>query len=324
LISIQSLMSANPYENEPGFENATQDEDKKMQKLYVAKIRHETLRISVIERLEHYLGINYRSGAAALKPVIVKEETDSDEYSFEPFKEKCKLRFLWYYDSYLQSINRESRKHKDKENFTNMPFEGPGNEMTGFFNYTELMHRLTVIKKELDKETESWVQQGMEAVAKERSIAVNLRRQFETATESIGELGDGNLDLGLVGKNPFLWEILIFGRGENLEGGIFKVHMYISPNFPAELPRVRVVTPIFHHRVSPSGQLCYLIGYKDVENLTKHVEAIITAIEDEHPAYDPRTIVNPEASKLYWGLPEERKQYNKKLQGSAEKSLDYV
>jgi len=324
LISIQSLMSANPYENEPGFENATQEEDKKMQKLYAAKIRHETLRISVIERLEHYMGINYRSGAPALKPVIVKEETDADEYSFEPFKDKCKLRFLWYYDSYLQSIDRESREHKDKESFTNMPFEGVGNEMVGYFNYTELRQRLTIIKQELDKETDSWVRQGKEAVEKERSIAVNLRRQFETASENISDFAGGNLDLGLVDKNPFLWEILLFGRGENLERGVFKIHMYISPNFPMELPRVRVVTPMFHHRVSPSGQLCYLIGYKDIENLTKHVEAIITAIEDEHPAYDPRTIVNPEASKLYWGSPEDRKQYDKKLQKSAENSHEYI
>jgi ubiquitin-conjugating enzyme E2 Z len=39
LISIQSLMSANPYENEPGFEDAKTDFDKKNQAAYVAKVR---------------------------------------------------------------------------------------------------------------------------------------------------------------------------------------------------------------------------------------------------------------------------------------------
>ena len=38
LISIQSLMSSNPYENEPGFENANADEDKKAQAHYAAKV----------------------------------------------------------------------------------------------------------------------------------------------------------------------------------------------------------------------------------------------------------------------------------------------
>lgn len=38
LISIQSLMSPNPYENEPGFENANASEDKKAQAQYIAKV----------------------------------------------------------------------------------------------------------------------------------------------------------------------------------------------------------------------------------------------------------------------------------------------
>jgi Ubiquitin-conjugating enzyme len=38
LISIQSLMSSNPYENEPGFENAKSSEDKKNMVHYIAKV----------------------------------------------------------------------------------------------------------------------------------------------------------------------------------------------------------------------------------------------------------------------------------------------
>jgi ubiquitin-conjugating enzyme E2 Z len=43
LISIQSLMSSNPYENEPGFETANDEGDKKNQKDYVAKVRSDPL-----------------------------------------------------------------------------------------------------------------------------------------------------------------------------------------------------------------------------------------------------------------------------------------
>lgn len=38
LLSIQSLMSPNPFENEPGFENANSSEDKKQQAHYIAKV----------------------------------------------------------------------------------------------------------------------------------------------------------------------------------------------------------------------------------------------------------------------------------------------
>jgi len=43
LISIQSLMSSNPYENEPGFETANDEGDKKNQKDYVAKVDNPLL-----------------------------------------------------------------------------------------------------------------------------------------------------------------------------------------------------------------------------------------------------------------------------------------
>jgi len=38
LLSIQSLMSANPYENEPGFEDANETSDKRNQKDYIDKV----------------------------------------------------------------------------------------------------------------------------------------------------------------------------------------------------------------------------------------------------------------------------------------------
>ena len=38
LLSIQSLLSSNPYENEPGFEDANEESDKKNQKDYVQKV----------------------------------------------------------------------------------------------------------------------------------------------------------------------------------------------------------------------------------------------------------------------------------------------
>ncbi len=50
MLSIQSLMSSNPYENEPGFEEANEPIDKKNQRDYVAKVRFtvwESFRLSL-------------------------------------------------------------------------------------------------------------------------------------------------------------------------------------------------------------------------------------------------------------------------------------
>ncbi|OCK75937.1 UBC-like protein [Lepidopterella palustris CBS 459.81] len=324
LISIQSLMSQNPYENEPGFEDAKTDYDKKNQEAYVAKIRHETLRISIIDRLEDYLGINREKTPGVVSVYDAEEDYQSSgtDAPFEPFKDLCMRRFLWYYDSYLLAIETESQKHKDGDRFEKMPFEGPGNTMDGSFQYTSLKSRLQGIYEKLNQEMESWALEGQIAVQKEISIASNLQRQFEQIVEYYKSNDGVALDLKLVDKNPFVWQLVLFGRPmTNLDGGMFRIRIHLSPKFPDVLPRIKFETPIFHHRVSKDGILCYDPTRKD--DLKSHIEAIIEAVEEESPAYDPRTLVNPEAAKLFWGTPEEKKLYNRKLRRSVQESTEF-
>ncbi|KAF2201119.1 UBC-like protein [Delitschia confertaspora ATCC 74209] len=323
LISIQSLMSSNPYENEPGFEDANSDYDKKNQEAYVAKIRHETLRISVIERLEDYLGIGQERVPGVTVHNVEEDYKNGTEKLFEPFKDLCKRRFLWYYESYLQSIEREAKRHKDGDRFEKMPFEGPGNSMDGTFQYSSLKERLQAVYEKLNEETLSWAIEGQTTVQKEMSIASNLQRQFEQIVENYKENNDSiTLDLELVDKNPFVWQLVIFGRPmTNLDGGIFRIMIYLSPKFPNELPRIKFETPIFHHRISKNGVLCYNPTRKD--DMKSHIESIIEAIEEESPAYDPRTLVNPEAAKLFWGTADDKKIYNRRLRRSVQDSADF-
>ncbi|KAG9188788.1 ubiquitin-conjugating enzyme E2 Z [Alternaria panax] len=322
LISIQSLMSSNPYENEPGFEDANSDYDRKNQEAYVDKIRHESLRISVIDRLEEYLGISWGRAGPTVYNAEEDYQSSRDDAPFEPFKDLCKRRFLWYYQSYLARVDEAAKKNKDGDRFEKMPFEGPGNAMEGTFQYTQLRERLVKIFETLNKEMEAWAAEGMAAVRKEMSIANNLQRQYEQIIEKYKKQDAVTLDLDLVDKNPFVWQLVLFGRPmTNLDGGMFRIMLYISPKFPEVLPRVRFETPVlYHHRVSPDGILCYDAARKD--DMRSHIEAIIAAIEEESPAYDPRTLVNPEAAKLFWGTPEEKKVYNRKLRRSAQDSAE--
>lgn len=314
-------MSSNPYENEPGFEDANSDYDKKNQEAYVAKIRHESLRISVVERLEEYLSINQE------RPGVTVYNAEDDCVSgdgsvpFEPFRDLCKRRFLWYYQSYLTRIDEAAKQHKDGTRFEKMPFEGPGNTMEGSFQYANLRQRIVKIFEVLNTETQGWAADGLAAVQKEMSIASNLQRQYEQIVEKYKKNDAVTLDLDLVEKNPFLWQLVLFGRPmTNLDGGMFRIILYISPKFPDVLPRVKFDTPIFHHRVSPDGILCYDAARKD--DMRSHIEAIIAAIEEESPAYDPRTLVNPEAAKLFWGGPDDKKIYNRRLRRSVQDSAE--
>lgn len=248
-------------------------------------------------------------------------ENGSDDLPFEPFKDLCKRRFLWYYDSYLLAINKTKHDVQDGQPFSRMPFEGPGNDMTGKFNYSELERRLTRIKRALDNEPLAWAKEGLDAVKSEDGIAANLRRQFEQITEYFRRNSNFNIDLEMVDNNPFVWILTYFGRPmTNLDGGLFRISLNMSIRFPEDWPRARFETPLFHHRIAADGTPCYTTVRPD--DMKSHIEAIIEALEDEHPPYDPRTLVNPEASKLFWSDAEGKKKYNRLLRRSVQRSME--
>lgn len=243
---------------------------------------------------------------------------------FDYFNDLCKRRFLWYYEAYLSAIDKAEREVKNGDTFTQMPFEGGGNGMTGRFQYPKLRSRLERIKEVIDAETARWAQEGEAARDKGLSISVNLRRQFEQFSEHNIKVGNFSGELTLTNDNPFVWHISYFGRpATKLDGGMFQIEVKISVRFPEEQPRIIVQTPIYHHRVSREGVLCYQLKKGDrPEDLRAHVAGIIEALEDENPRYDPRTVVHGEATKLLFGTPEQKKMYNRKLRRSVEASLE--
>jgi ubiquitin-conjugating enzyme E2 Z len=279
--------------------------------------------------LEEYLNINTDGTInSKLRDAIKEHSPDFDEeameaqINFEPHKDLCKRRFLWYYDSYLLSIAKNKELVTKGQNFTKMPFESSGNGMDGKFNYDELERRLKLIKKTLDLETDEWASKGLDATKREVGVAVNLQRQYEQTIAHYKTRETGvTLDIELENKNPFVWSITYFGRPmTNLDGGLFRLKIFFSPNFPEEQPRVKCETKIFHHKIAKDGTVCYVT--KKIEDARGHVEAIIDALEEEHPPYDPRTNVNPEAMELFWGNAQQKKDYSRKLRRSVQDSME--
>lgn len=282
----------------------------------------------MIQRLEEYLGIG--ADGSVTPPTandpedydVDMEGLDESTTAFEPFKDLFKRRFLWYYQSYLEAIHKASQEVKDGQNFARMPFEGTGNTMDGKFNYTDLEKRLVNIKKILEEETQQWALQGTTPEMRDATVTVNLKRQFEQIVEYNKqhtiphhvELEDGN---------PFVWIFTYFGQPmTNMDGGLFRIMIHLSPRFPEEQPRVKFLTKIFHHRIAADGTPCYWPSPSRREDMRTHLDAIIEMLEEENPPYDPRTLVNPEAFKLFWGDSQEKKQYRSRLRRSVNASME--
>lgn len=193
--------------------------------------------------------------------------------------------------------------------------------MPGKFNYPELRRRLNLIHTMLSRESAYWAEEGAMQVKKETTIASMMERQYQQIVETYKKNDLVTLDIDLVDKNPFVWLLTYFGRPmTNLDGGMFKIKITFSPRFPEDQPRVIFETKMFHHRISKDGVVCYFP--KRADDIKYHIEAIVEAIEDTDVPYDPRTLVNPEASKLYWGSAEEKKQYSRQLRRAVQRSME--
>lgn len=274
----------------------------------------------MLQPLEESLNIAPGSKNIPAENTETSEGEDEEEReSYQSFDDLRKRRFLWYYESYMHTIDVESEKVVPNQLFGEMPFERNGNQMRGRFDYADLKSRLITVKDQLIKETMQWTDEGLKAKKDELGIASNLSLQYQQILEDFNERKYFSLDLSLVDGNPFAWDATYFGRpGTHLDGAVFNIKIHLSPRFPQEQPRVFFKTPIFHHHVSKDGMLCYHTDRSG--EMKHHIQTIVRTIEEESPPFDPRTTVNLEATKLFWGTPNERKKYYRALRRSVEDS----
>lgn len=184
--------------------------------------------------------------------------------------------------------------------------------MKGSWDYPDIRRRLNRVEQVLMEETYSWPKRGKELDAREAGIAVSLRGQHGQIISQIKRITESMVELEMIEDNPFLWRLTYFGRPmTKFDGGVLRIKIYISPRHPVEQPRVFLETPIFHVRVSPKGALIYQPAR--AEEMSRHIEGILNALEEETPPYNPLTSVNPEATKLCFGSKEEQRLYNRKL-----------
>uniref|UniRef100_A0A8C4R769 Ubiquitin-conjugating enzyme E2 Z n=1 Tax=Eptatretus burgeri TaxID=7764 RepID=A0A8C4R769_EPTBU len=160
LISIQSLMTENPYHNEPGFEQERHSGDSKR---YNECIRHEAIRVAVCDMLE-----GRSPSPESLLSVMRKSFHD-------------------YYDFYETTC-------KEKLHLQGQAMQDPFGEKRGQFDYQGLQIRLRAVRQrilhafdeklsDLDSDSSSSSTSGTESEARSVSICrgkANLCSEYTT------------------------------------------------------------------------------------------------------------------------------------------------
>lgn len=318
---------------------------------YNQKLTHETIRITVIDRLERSLGLkhdiatesnrSYKTNGAFPGTPQSMTADDDPETDGEPtpkrratlaapnkiddFTETAKVLFLVYYELYLEicaKANTDFSLHGKK--FVLAEFEGPGNQMKGSFDYPSLMTRLTRIREALDEETRVVWRNAVDiAVQNDQSIVYRMKREYEQCTHHYRDRDGGLINLSLEDeKSDFTWIVSIFGRPmSQLDGGIIKVRFSMSLDFPRIQPRIQFLTKLFHPNINSLGYP-YLPSNRGSE-MRQQIDHVVAFLERE-PDSNPSARINPEASRLYWGSDQERKQYNRQFRRCIQDSLEEV
>jgi ubiquitin-conjugating enzyme E2 Z len=334
LHSIQSVLSPDPYLNEPRFEK---DKRGDKRKAYQDKIKHETIRIAVLQELERMFTKSQYSDVAESESLAseAQDPTHKEWVAWDNFLndttlrtlDTCRRLFLWYYDYYIDTIDTEAALHEDNTPFELTEFENVSNQMAGQYNYTSLRSRLIEMKSDIDTQIGQWIFQGRIVSYMEVPISRHIKAAFDRAVYKYTKEGNHPYEFQLPDENnPFHWRICIQSDINSLlEGAVVTVRFIISPSFPQEQPYARVLTPLFHYAIAKDGTLAYLV--RDRNKLEDHVDAIIKTVLEPLPVVDHRLCINVEASKLLsgsitLGASANEKDYRKRVRRSAQRSLE--
>eukprot|EP01033_Poteriospumella_lacustris_P005668 gene5669-4058_t len=119
-------------------------------------------------------------------------------------------------------------------------------------------------------------------------------------------------------NNVMAWQAVILGPDDTVwEGGIFKLLLEFTEDYPNKPPVVKFVTRIFHPNVYADGKICLDILQNQWSPIYD-VSAILTSIQSLLCDPNPASPANAEASQLY---ERDRREYNQRVRQIVEESL---
>lgn len=115
------------------------------------------------------------------------------------------------------------------------------------------------------------------------------------------------------------WKAVIFGPEDTCwEGGIFKLELTFTTEYPMSPPKVKFLTPVFHPNIYKDGSICMDI-MKSQWSPVYDVSALLLSIQSLLSDPNPNSAANGEAAEMYAS---QRKEYDARILDLVEKSVD--
>ena len=122
-------------------------------------------------------------------------------------------------------------------------------------------------------------------------------------------------------NNILLWYAIILGPDETIwEGGVFKLKIEFTEEYPSKPPNVMFYTKMFHPNIYNDGKICLDILQKQwtpcytVVSILTSIQSLLTDPNTESPA-------NSEAAKMF---DEDVDEYNDKVREHVINSVIYM
>lgn len=120
-------------------------------------------------------------------------------------------------------------------------------------------------------------------------------------------------------SNLMLWEAGIPGKeGTDWEGGLYKVVMEFSDEYPSKPPKCKFVPPLFHPNVYPSGTICLsILNEEEGWRPAITVKQMLLGIQD---LLDSPNNSSPAQSEAYGLCVHNKAEYKRRVKAEALKN----
>lgn len=149
-----------------------------------------------------------------------------------------------------------------------------------------------------------------------------LMRDFRSLQRTLSSRGGESMGMTAhpVDADLFLWRAVIAGpEGSAWEGGLFRLEMKFTAEYPVVPPAVKFLTPnMFHPNIYVDGNIC-LDTLKSCWSPSLDVEGLLLSITSLLSDPNPRSAANCEAARL---LLQSRELYEERVRRTVEASLE--
>ena len=149
-------------------------------------------------------------------------------------------------------------------------------------------------------------------------MSTNAEKRLLKDLKKLQEDDSGSITATPEGDSLFTWSAVIFGPDDTeWEGGIFKLIMEFSEDYPNKPPKVKFLTKMFHPNIYNDGSICLDI-LQNMWSPVYDISSILTSIQSLLSDPNPKSPANNVAAELF---AKNYQEYKQKVKEVVEKSM---